>query len=712
MKIVNFLQLNDWKINRFLAVIFSFQISIYGLQILDHIGIQIPIIQQLVGFIYLAFIPGILILRCLKIHQIGSVKTLLYSVGLSITAIMLTGFVINIIAPIINLNDPISTNSLLIIISLIIVSLSVLSYFLDKNFSDTSYINIQTDFFSPYILFLCLIPFLSIFGTYAMNFYGQNILQLLLIPTICIIVYITLFRKIKPEFYPFSIFIISLSILLHASLVSTNLWGYDINIEHYFAESVIKNSFWNLTIYSDINAMFSIVILAPTLSLISNLNITWVFKIIYPFLFSLVPVGLYNIFNDQIKNEKISFLACFFFISFITFGVEMLQLARQEIAELFLVLLILIIFEKDIFKMKKSFLMILFGFSLIVSHYGLSYIFGIYLLGVLVIMPLIKNQKIIDINKNNLNNKIHLNNTFIILFLVVSLFWFIYISGGFIIDKIAHIGNQIYGSIFTDFLNPNNVQGLNMATAATNTPLRFIFKIMNYITQFFILLGVTSLLFLKNKEMEFYTQYKIFALISLLFLILSVTIPDFSNQLNTTRIFQITSIFLAPFYVFGGILLLKSVSRVKLNFKNETILKILTIFTIVYFLFSSGFIYEIANDQPSSILLNNKLDGPVFLNSEISGAYWLTNYENGTIYTDNIRFVIFSRYSLTRTNSFSSGNFNLIPNNSYIYLGRWNIVNNEINVGQGNGSSLIYDNSTLNHFNKIYSSGGSTIYSK
>ena len=79
MKIQNPLQMNDWNIRRFLAIIFSFQISIYGLQILDHIGIQIPIIQQLVGFIYLAFIPGILILRCLKIHKIGNVKTLLYS---------------------------------------------------------------------------------------------------------------------------------------------------------------------------------------------------------------------------------------------------------------------------------------------------------------------------------------------------------------------------------------------------------------------------------------------------------------------------------------------------------------------------------------------------------------------------------------------------------------------------------------------------------
>ena len=66
------------------------------------------------------------------------------------------------------------------------------------------------------------------------EFYGQNILQLLLIPIICIIVYTTLFGKIKFEFYPLSIFIISLSILLHASLVSTNLWGYDINAEYYF----------------------------------------------------------------------------------------------------------------------------------------------------------------------------------------------------------------------------------------------------------------------------------------------------------------------------------------------------------------------------------------------------------------------------------------------------------------------------------------------
>ena len=98
-----------------------------------------------------------------------------------------------------------------------------------------------------------------------------------------------------------------------------------------FAESVIKNSFWNLTIYSDINAMLSIVILAPTLSLIGNLNITWVFKIIYPFLFSLVPVGLYHIFNDQIKNEKISFLACFFSCHLSLLGLKCFNLLGKKL---------------------------------------------------------------------------------------------------------------------------------------------------------------------------------------------------------------------------------------------------------------------------------------------------------------------------------------------------------------------------------------------
>jgi uncharacterized membrane protein len=49
-------------------------------------------------------------------------------------------------------------------------------------------------------------------------------------------------------------------------------------------------------------------------------------------------------------------------------------LARQEVAELFFVLLILVLVSKEMDQRIQSALFIVFGVSLVVSHYGLTYI--------------------------------------------------------------------------------------------------------------------------------------------------------------------------------------------------------------------------------------------------------------------------------------------------------------------------------------------------
>ena len=63
MQINNPLQMNDLEIGKFLKVILAIQLATWGVIGLDVVGLEIPILRQLIGLIYLTFIPGILILR-------------------------------------------------------------------------------------------------------------------------------------------------------------------------------------------------------------------------------------------------------------------------------------------------------------------------------------------------------------------------------------------------------------------------------------------------------------------------------------------------------------------------------------------------------------------------------------------------------------------------------------------------------------------------
>ena len=66
------------------------------------------------------------------------------------------------------------------------------------------------------------------------------------------------------------------------------------------------------------NAMLSITILPTVYSNMLGMNPTWVYKIIYPLIFALVPVGLYVLWQPYI-GKKFSFLASFLFMAMSTF---------------------------------------------------------------------------------------------------------------------------------------------------------------------------------------------------------------------------------------------------------------------------------------------------------------------------------------------------------------------------------------------------------
>ncbi|MCK4731123.1 MAG: hypothetical protein KAT65_01580, partial [Methanophagales archaeon] len=180
MQINNPFQMNDWEIRKFLKMVLAIQLAVFGIIGLDAIDLQIPILRQLISFIYLTFVPGIIILRILKLHKLGNIETILYTVGLSIATLMFTGLFMNTVYPIFGIFGPISITPLVITISVVVLVLCILSYVKDKDFSNPSFIDIK-NVLSPPALFLCLIPFLAIFGTYLVNFHHNNIILMFLI---------------------------------------------------------------------------------------------------------------------------------------------------------------------------------------------------------------------------------------------------------------------------------------------------------------------------------------------------------------------------------------------------------------------------------------------------------------------------------------------------------------------------------------------------
>lgn len=704
---------------KFLSLIFAVQMMMLGVIGLDRLPIEIPIIRQLIGFIYLTFVPGILALKALRLNKISIIETLLYTVGLSLTILMFTGFFINIFYTL-------SVNSVLSLLCALVFLLCVVYYHGNEDI-DLKYSLIFKEICRPYVLFLFLIFFIAIFGTYFENYYGNNLFLMLLFLIIGILILLVSSDRFIPQhMYPLTIFIISISLLYHYSLISTYICGYDIHHEFHIVNLVIESGRWDSNISSNTNSMLSIVALAPIYSNICDMSITWVFKIIYPFIYSLVPVGLYYIYQKQ-TNEKIAFFSCFFFMSVFVFYTEMLSLIRQQVAELFLVLILLLAVNETVTPVKKSIMYLLFLFSLSVSHYGLSYVFIAQLVLVCVLFYFMKKTKRFQIDVKPM-----FSNTLILVYFVFTISWYIYTSNSSTFSSILIIMSNIFNQAITDVFNPKYAQGINLIMIKTGSPLHNILKYLHLFCQLCISISVFKLL-QKLNYMNMKVGYIIFSFTAYLFCLAGIILPYFASSLNTTRLYHITLIYLAPLFVIGFYEFLHISSSFfyfnKLGRSRSPIKKI-SMFLLIFLLFNSGWFYEVVNDNPKSIslsknsMLNSGIDENIIYfytgggyteQESVLGAQWLSKNRNKefNIYSDFLHksHVLTSYGGLYTSSIYELVNSTKVKANSYIYLGDLNIRYNLMYSVSSQQKYWRINTDSL-HSNLIYSNNNCNIYLK
>lgn len=740
----NLLQINDWGIKKFLTLIFSIQLALWAVLCLDFLGIQIPLLRQIIGFIYLSFIPGILLVRILKIHKISGIEVLSISVGLSLTTLMFTGLIINTIFPPLGILRPISIIPLTSSLSAIVLFFCMLCYKIDDAFDDPGSHDIKNALSLP-VLFLCIIPFMAIFGTYLMNLYNSNILIVLLLVAISLVVILICFDIIPINFYPLAVFIISISLLYHKSLISMYLVELgDTSFEYWTLRSIVMNSIWNPAEFGNLNAMLSLVFILPIYSIILAEDI-WLFKIIFPLLFSLVPLALYQIYQKQ-TNAKIAFLSCFFFISVFSFYGTMLGAIRQQLAELFLVLLILIIINKNIKKIKRSVLFICFSISLIVSHYGLAYIYILTFIIALSILAFYESpikmkladifqinstkdtsDKELNLVSSNLSSRM-INSNLLFIFIICSLIWYINISGSSAFIAPVKIGYHILNSIFLDFLNPESTQGLNIILRPSETLVGNFNKVIHIIMQLFITISLITISLKRYNKQNFNYEYLAFSISFFGICLACLFIPYFASTLNTARIYHITLIFLAPFCVVGGISLFKLFCRCcDYAWQNGNIrcpLRVISILFAIFFMINSGLIHELAN-QPASFSLNASVfTAPHFNEKEIISAEWLSNNMNNSIkvYADGynaylLQMIIgsflpiyFFKDSYDTITKIESGTYTFLGEENTIYR---NIILDNFNKPRQDCRQVPLRNLALNYIfpkmSKLYNNGDSAI---
>lgn len=597
--------------------------------------------------------PGVVVLNLLRYRFPNTSDNVLVVVGLSISTLFIIGFVANMLLPLLGISRPLTLMPLLLLLNIFTLSVSTLAYYLNRKdlreFPKPT-VSIK-QYFSTKTLALTLVPVLSILGTYLVNYHNVNILLLVLIVILIIIFLSAIFNFIfTSKDYSFIIWIAAISLLLHRTLISEYIMAFDVLGEMFVANTILNSGIWNIAsiYYGAYGSALSVTILPIYYNLICNLDLTWVYKIIFPFFLSLVPLGLYLIYRNYV-NAKTAFASAFLFIVIEDFFVQIPYIPKQVIAQLFLCLVIYLLLNKE--RQNRLYLLFLMIFSagLIVSHYGTALLVLLGLFFVFLCTQIFKRLaefKSTHIGTgtfksrfNYLSKNISLN--YVLLYSILLITWYTCISESVTFATTVKIGDHIGDALFTSFLDPETSRGAFFFAKTYSSHLQTLYKSLQYVIIGFTCLGLLSS-FLNFRKNRFDSEYLFFALFWFLICVSSICISYFA-VMNPGRLFQLSMFFFAPLFILGFQsinAIFGKITNTKYNIQHYLNMGII-LFMCVYLMLSSGFLHEILNEEPRSLSISQQTiidekdlqsTGFLHLNTliispqDVAGSVWLSNF--------------------------------------------------------------------------------------
>lgn len=559
----------------------AIQLAVFGLIGLNKI--EIDIVRQVVVFFYLAFLPGILILKILNIKT-SLTKTMLLSVGTSLSFVTLFTGLANFLLPYLGAERPISEVPLAIFLcasTLLLIGVckwrgsTSISFHLPKSLPP------------PNILFFLILPFLSLIGVHILCINWSNTLLLLLLAIISVIPLLVSLNKIHRDFYPLIIWLISISLLLYANLAFVKSLG-----ENEIAGVVQTAGIWDPFFPQGHSSLMTISLIHPVFSIFMGIDIIWEVRIIGCLVASLIPLAMYELHTEFFDHET-SFLSSCLYVFFLPFC-SLVANTRSGFAILFMCLFMLLVFSDEINLEKRKFLSIIFAFSIITSHYGTAYLFMLVLISIFMIF--------LARRYFTKEEKFFVTLNLCILYFVLVISWYLYTSGSLNFDVwIVNFSKHVLTHI-SEFFRPES--SATMEALATEYPSLSI-RVTKYLmlaTVSFIFVGVLKLFYHRIKEKTNFNDEYTFFVIAFVLILLTMLLPGFTGAFRT---FSVSAVLTAPLAVVGFSEIFK---RLHLGLDHKKCLVAFSLFLTIFLSFKAGLVSNAINTISGEVI-DFSLDG-------------------------------------------------------------------------------------------------------
>lgn len=336
---------------------------------------------KVVLFVSISFLPGTALLHLLRITLRTLSARILYSFGLSLLVLMLSGLAANYLLHLFGVSRPLGLVGVIstwnVVTGLIIVAGAWLNHHPLRIHRRP--IGAFTRSSWPACILAVssiLLPAGAALGAFRLNNGGDSLLAIL---TLCyaavLIIYAFLLRRRLPDgLLAWFIFIVGLTVLLMTSLRGWDIVGHDIQREFRVYTQTHMLGFWDVSLHRDpYNACLSITILPEMFSQMLGVSGLIVFKVILQVVFAACPAVVYILLR-RYTSKLGALVGSMLFICYPTFINDSAMLTRQGVAYLFFALALLVISNRAQ-KKRYKLLFSLCALGAILSHYSTAYMF-------------------------------------------------------------------------------------------------------------------------------------------------------------------------------------------------------------------------------------------------------------------------------------------------------------------------------------------------
>jgi uncharacterized membrane protein len=331
----------------------------------------------------LLILPGITLLRALRITGSAVAANPVYVPCASLVVLMGSGLAVDLLGPHLGVAEPLRAPSLLAGLEIACAALLACS----RNAGDETRIPWGELSRPGRLAWPLLLALFGAAGALRLNSghsgHAAALAVVLVVATLSVVFLAA--PRLDGALLIVCIYTTALSMLWSFSLRGDLVYGFDIANEYYALQQTVAAGIWHVYHPGDAyGAMLSLTVLPTEVHALSGMSALLVFKVVYPMVGALFPVAVFTI-SRRFLAGRWAFLAAAFVVMQQTFYQEFPALARQEIATALFAALISALLETTSNRRSQWAFVSLLSATMVLSHYSTDYL-TIILLSIAVVI--------------------------------------------------------------------------------------------------------------------------------------------------------------------------------------------------------------------------------------------------------------------------------------------------------------------------------------